>query len=325
MSVEALSPEEFETLLSPFLNSEKPVAVAVAVSGGPDSMALWYGLSRVDGLDLHPLMVDHGLRAESAEEATRVKEIIPNLKVLKWDHAGVEARVQEEARKARYDLMIAHCNALGIEQLFIAHHEDDQAETILFRFAKGSGLDGLAGMRERQEMDGVALCRPFLNISKARLIATCEAAEVSYLSDPSNGNEDYARVRLRRSREVLEEEGLSNKRLALTAKRIGRARTALERIADSVYSNAVLEINSNRIVLNLSILKTEPDEIILRCVLKAISTLRSAAEYAPRFEKVEALCDALLSEEGFRKRTLGGVVFEVEADGQRFSLMHEKP
>ena len=307
MSVTALKHEEFENLLHPF--SLKSKKCAVALSGGPDSMALGFLLvqwaSEV-GACVHLLHVDHALRAESAEEAQRIGEWVADWKgavvfhVLSWEHEGADARIQEEARNARYDLMIEYCKAHGIDTLFLAHHQDDQAETVLFRLAKGSGLDGLAGMRAQQDRGGVILCRPFLTVPKARLIATCEERGVPYLNDPSNENDDFARVRLRAAREVLEAEGLTNKRLAVTAKRVARARGALEEIANRVYEECVLFKNTNRIEFNIKRLLEQPDEIVLRCVLNGFSNLRVDAPYAPRFEKVEEIVSDLLRGGAFR-------------------------
>ena len=308
--------------------------VAVGLSGGPDSMALARLLSLIfehnpGSPPFHALSVDHGLRPESAAEAAQVGAWIkdwPGIHhaVLRWD-APSASRVQEDARHARYDLMAGYCRAQGIRHLFLAHHMDDQAETVLFRLAKGSGLDGLAGMRARQDYGDITFLRPLLDIPKARLLATCESLGLSFVRDPSNESENFARIRLRNSAGVLAQEGLTNKRLATTARRLDRARDALEKTADNAYKQIVIDKYTKRIVLNYKALREQPDEIGFRCLLKAIATLRPGEDYAPRMEKIEDLFYDLRSPEPFRKRTLGGLVFERDdKDGRLIIGAEEK-
>jgi tRNA(Ile)-lysidine synthase len=173
--------------------------------------------------------VDHGLRAESAEEARKVSGWIkdwPNVlhHVLVWEGEKPESRILEEARGKRYALIAEAMKQYGAKYLFVAHHRDDQAETFLIRLAKGSGLDGLAAMRPVQNMEsGITLLRPLLDVSKDDLILLCKENKIPYVDDPTNKNEDYLRPRLRAAHGVLAEEGLSAKRLGLTAKRLARA------------------------------------------------------------------------------------------------------
>lgn len=302
----------------------------MAVSGGPDSLALaWlaHEWAQEHGRIIHFLHVDHGLRAESAHESKALEASLSDWKnakfiSLKWEGAqDEEGRVQERARQARYDLMRGYCLEHGVKTLMLAHHMDDQAETLLFRLAKGSGLDGLSGMAEVSESKGLKIIRPLLNVAKEDLIAICEAAGLQYFEDPSNEDEKYARVRLREARAVLEQEGLSNKRLAVTAKRLRRAREALDVLAQEAYKKVVLYKDTNCIEFKFDVFIREPEELRLRLILRVLETLGLEKEYAPRMEKVEALVEALSDLQDFKKRTLGGVVFGVCESGTvlRFS------
>ncbi|MCB9983509.1 MAG: tRNA lysidine(34) synthetase TilS [Rhodospirillales bacterium] len=299
--------------------------IAVAVSGGPDSMALCrmlVGWAEKRRITVHALSVDHGLRTEAAEEAAQVGVWLadwPGVKhhILRWENPA-DTAIQEEARKARYRLMAEYCRVHDISCLFLAHHRDDQAETVLFRLAKGSGLDGLSGMQSVQAYDeNLSLVRPLLGWGKDDILTYCAAEHVPYVEDPSNENPDYARVRLRRARTVLEEEGLSAKRLSVTAQRLARARKALQELTLRVYKQATLKKDTKHIVLKLSDVIAQPEEIVLRCVLLGLADLRSGADYAPRMERIEALVSDLLTaqnrSEAFRKRTLGGVVFSCDS------------
>ncbi|MCB9975743.1 MAG: tRNA lysidine(34) synthetase TilS [Rhodospirillales bacterium] len=308
--------------------------VAVGVSGGPDSMALCHLLAQwVSGENglLHAFTVDHGLRPESEKEAWEVAERLsewPGVThhILRWDHEGevVDTRIQEAARTARYDLMRELMRELGVTHLFLAHHRDDQAETVLFRLAHGSGLDGLCGMAARQVFaEDFVLCRPLLGYSKADLIATCEERGLFYHRDPSNEAEAYARARMRGSMEVLAHEGLTPERLSVTAGRLARAKAALDEIAEHTREKAVIENLSGRAVLSLEVLRSVPAEIGLRVLLAVMGELVPPDPYGPRLERVETLFADLMKPEAFRKRTLSKIVFERKDKTQSIILTLE--
>ncbi len=325
--------QEFDDLLAalgPEISHESDLAVAV--SGGPDSVALAHMLSswgKAHKKTIHVLCVDHGLRPESALEAQSVVRRVSSwpyvrAQILKWEHAEVGSRIQEEARAARYGLMAAYCHAHNIKFLFLAHHQDDQAETLLFRLAKGSGLDGLAGMQNIQTYDDrLALVRPFLSWPKSVLLEYCQANGMDYFSDPANDSDLFARARLRKSFAVLEAEGLTASRLSVTAKRLARARDSLDFFAENIYEASTSKFNPKHIGLNFEVFKKYPEEILIRCVLKAMNILVPFTAYRPRLEKIEDLCGDLLKSDAFRKRTLGGVIFERDDDCKTLILTIE--
>lgn len=330
-----LGPGEFETLLamqpfSAFPAGEKPVAVGL--SGGPDSMALTWllsGWAARRGIAVHALTVDHGLRPESGEEAKQAGAWIKNWpgihhEILKWQSTPVKTGVQEQARFARYGLMGAYCRKQDIPALFLAHHRDDQAETVLFRLASGSGLDGLCAMSPVQDYEGIKFLRPFLDIPKVRLLSLCDTENLPYLQDPSNNSARYARARLRQARAVLEREGLTSKRLAQTARRLGRARKALDTLSHNLYQDSIKKIDTKQIVFNYEDLKKQPEELVFRVILKAVGEFRPETDYPPRMEKTEVLLADLMAPEPFRKRTLGGVIFERNDQEGLLILIREK-
>ncbi len=304
--------------------------IAVGVSGGADSMALCFALSQMPHCNIHALTVDHGLREDAAAEALHVAEQLSCLKnvkhhILKWKHKEKpNARVQELARFARYDLMQEYMRDQGIKYLFLGHHMDDQAETFLFRLAKGSGVDGLACMLDMQRMsDDFILCRPMLGVSKSEVIEFCRQQKIEFIDDPSNNSDDYARVRIRKSMGVLAAEGLTPKRLSVCAARHARARAALDKIASKAFDSNIMKINKERIVFNLSKLLSNPDEIILRVVIRAMNYLSDKDGYGARMDRVENLCYDLAMQKDFRKRTLGGIIFECDALNNLFILCVE--
>ena len=223
--------------------------VALAVSGGADSLALMHLAARWCALPGRAaskptiLTVDHGLRAGSAAEAAEVARLARGLGfehvLLRWEADKPKSNLQAAARAARYDLMAAHCHAAGIRVLVTAHHLEDQAETVLMRLGRGSGVDGLAAMPEAGAWAGIDLLRPLLDLSKVRLTATLEAAGLEWIEDPSNQNERFERVRVRRALARLESLGITADRLALTARRMRRARAALDAATSELLERAL--------------------------------------------------------------------------------------
>ena len=313
-----LSYDEFKSLMAPYMNMVAP-GCAVAVSGGPDSMALVYLLSKV--VPVKAVTVDHGLRPEAAAEAEQVGRWLsdfPNVEhhILTREIKGEAAsRIQEDARYDRYALMAEFCQSYNVEALCIAHHQEDQAETFLFRLAKGSGLDGLACMRDIQDMHGVMLLRPLLDVSKQRLVATCHVHNIPYVTDPSNQNEKFARVRLRQSADILAEEGLTPKRLGVTSKRLSRARDALDFYVEQAFQDIMKkESGADRIEFYAEDFDRLPEEITLRCLLKAYRVLLAQDyDYGPRMERLEDLHSRLRSDPAFKGATLGGCIVRRDA------------
>lgn len=183
--------------LGPFARDR---ACAVALSGGADSTAL--ALLAAGWGRPTALIVDHGLRPESGEEAGRAAERVRHLgipaTVLPLDGLPPGPGIARRARAARYDALTAACRRVGIADLLVAHHAGDQAETVLMRAERGSGGDGLAGMAAETVRDGVRLLRPLLRVPPARLRATLRTAGVGWEEDPTNRDAAYARVRARR-------------------------------------------------------------------------------------------------------------------------------
>lgn len=309
--------------------------IAVAVSGGPDSMALLAvacEYAKKHNIYLHALTVDHGLRLDAKGEADMVGEWVTAQKsklfhhdILTWEGGKPDSGIMEAARTARYDLMAKYCGAHNIPVLFVAHHQDDQAETFLIRLSKGSGLDGLVAMQEvRNFNEDLKILRPFLQTSKSELVEYCDSNGIPFASDPSNENVNYLRPRLRQSMAVLAEEGLTAKRLAVTASRLNRARRALEDITDSAYHACLLTQTAEDQSFDWLKLQACPEEIAFRVVQAAIENLREGADYNIRMDRLESLFESLWQDpQSFKPRTLGGFVISLHKKPQ-FVLVIEK-
>lgn len=306
---------EFAACLAPFKPSE---TVAVAFSGGPDSLALlllaaqWARKRR--GTRLVAFTVDHGLRAASAEEAKRAAHLAQDLnvphRILKWKAAKPESGIQAAARDARYSLLLDACRDAGAGDLLVAHHLEDQAETFLLRLARGSGVDGLAAMPQTRPLGegepAVRLVRPLLRISRARLLATVEKSGLEPIRDPSNENERFDRVKARKVLRLLAPLGLDAPRLARTAGHMARARAALEaETAALLRTHAVLS-PFGHVDMDAEALALAPAEIGLRG-LAAIMRVVCGSDYGPRMEALEAVHAAVRDGSLGRGRTLSGV------------------
>lgn len=286
-------------------------AIAAAVSGGGDSLALALLLNdwaAARGGKIIAFTVDHALRPGSGDEARRAGEILrgKNIahKILTWSGEKPATHIQEKARQARYDLLLAACRAQGCARLALAHNAEDQAETFWMRLAHGSGLDGLAGMAAARDAEGVTLLRPLLSFSRAELRATCAAYGVQWIDDPSNENEKFLRVRLRRFEDVLAAEGLTPERLSQTAQKLARAREALEFYTAQAFMDCVTVHPEAHAALDLARWREHPPEIQSRVLAKALQSVQPQ-DYPPGFDALEALRLDLLSP-SFRGRTLAG-------------------
>jgi tRNA(Ile)-lysidine synthase len=290
---------EAEALLAPLARFPQ---VALAVSGGPDSLALMHlavawRAERAGAPALTVLTVDHGLRQSSRREAELVGRMAEELDlphaVLNWKSSGPQApNLQARARAARYDLMAGFCHANGILALVTAHHLDDQAETFLMRLKRGSGLDGLAAIPERGEWAGIAVLRPLLDVPKSRLVATLDAAGIGFVSDPSNSDPRFERARVRASTNALTALGLTPEALALSARRLRRAREALDRAAQDFLATGSEISAAGYALIDRDALASAPEEIALRGLARLIGAV-GGSETPLRLVKLETLLTAL--------------------------------
>lgn len=311
--------EELDALLAPLATRRR---VALAVSGGPDSLALLdcvdrWRRRREAAPAVHVFTVDHGLRQSSGAEAAQVAAIaaargLPH-RALRWEGEKPSSGIEEAARAARYGLLVAAARDLGADCIVTAHHRDDQAETFLMRLGRSSSLTGLAGMRAARPLaDGIALLRPLLEMPKARLVATTAVAGLAPVEDETNSDQRLARGRLRALMPALAAGGITPEGLARTATRLGRADAALDHYAGALIASAVSVDPLAVARIDRAAMLGAPAEVRLR-VLARIIGLLGGADWPPRTEKLEALDGAIASGAKFR-RTLGGVVIDAGKD-----------
>ncbi|MBL8630152.1 MAG: tRNA lysidine(34) synthetase TilS [Rhodospirillaceae bacterium] len=303
-SAAPISARTFDDAMARF-NVADGAHIAVAVSGGADSMALALLASdwaKPRKIGVTALTVDHRLRSEAAAEARTVAAWMCARGIahetLIWD-AGAEVRhltrsAQDAARDARYGLLSAWARASGCRTLLLAHHADDQIETFFLRLSRGSGLQGLASMDAQSVMRGVQVLRPLLDFKKSDLIATCEASGQAWVEDPSNSNTKYARSRFRQARAMLAAEGLTPDRLLATITHLQRARAAIQLFVEVTAEAACTWAATGVATVSAKRLFASPDEISLR-VLSDVLRAAGGQVYGPRFERLERLHAKLMA------------------------------
>ncbi|WP_340109090.1 tRNA lysidine(34) synthetase TilS [Pikeienuella sp. HZG-20] len=296
--------ESFAALDKALVGASRPLGVAV--SGGGDSMALLHladRWARARGHALEVATVDHGLRAESAAEARLVGGVAGALgrrhEILEWRGWAGHGNLQAEARKARQRLLSDWAARRGLAAIALGHTMDDQAETVILRLGRGSGVDGLSAMAARAEAMGATWIRPLLGVRRAALRAWLRAADAPWIEDPSNEDARFDRVRARRSLSALAPLGVTAEGLAATAARMRGARDALDHAVASLAAEAARWGVCGDLHLTLAPLRAAPRELARR-LLRAGLTRAAGADYGPRAESEAQLLDAMLS------RRLGG-------------------
>ena len=320
-----LSAQDFEQLMAAIGLGHPRAPVAVAVSGGADSLALT--LLAAEWGEVTALVFDHGLRAGSDQEAQRVAAWLDQAGIrcvrLEWLGDKPGSDLQAAARTARYAALEGWCRENGIEYLLLGHHRDDQAETFLMRLVRGSGVDGLSAMAAvappLSRPDGPRLCRPLLAVPKARLEATLRARDQDWIEDPSNRDPAYLRTQVRRLLEQSEIEGLTAGRLSETAGRMAAVRSYLDQVTED-YLRLTTRFDPAGYVEMAKDFGRAVHPVIGLRAMGRILRLTAGADYQPRQARLERLYDDLRRPD-FQGATLGGCQLIVDPRGPRPALL----
>lgn len=288
---------------------DKPDHLAVAVSGGGDSLALlhlmaeWAAEERVK---LEAVTVNHGLRPEAAHEAQFVAEVSERIKVkhttLNWSGYKGTGNLQDAARRARYRLMADWAKTRGISTIALAHTADDQAETFFMRLARASGIDGLTGMQRRRVSDGITWVRPLLMQERFELRQYLRELREPWIDDPSNDDEAFERVKARRAMEELTKLGIDVHVVGRVMDHLGQVRSALDFATHDHALDCVFEEHGDLIIDRRRFAEGSP-EVNRRLVVAALRWIASA-DYGPRGMKLQEFLSAMMRG---RDATLHGV------------------
>ena len=299
-----------------FVPHGKPPVFGLAVSGGSDSLAMLHLMAEVAhqmACKVQAITIDHGLRAEAAEEAAYVGRICAGLGVahstVRWEHAEIFGNLMDQARRARYALIADWARAHGIGHVAVAHTMDDQAETVLMGLARAAGIDGLSGMRNAWREGGIAFTRPFLDVSRADLQSYLVRKRIAWIDDPSNTNGRYQRIKARRALAALAPVGITAERLARVASNLDFARSALTSYTATIATDLVAE-NAGGLQIRREQYSVQSFEVKRRVLIAALRWISSAA-YAPRADAVRNVEWAI---ETGKDSTLCGCRIRVKAD-----------
>ena len=322
-----LSPADIDALFAPFARAK---ALLIAVSGGPDSTALllmaaeWAKRRGRLGSRLRPSITGSGLEARTKRRRSlaSARGSRSGIAFLNGKARSPSTRLQERAREARYRLLVDYARAVGAEALLTAHHADDQAETVLFRLLRGSGVTGLRGMDVMTVRDGMTIGRPLMALRKRDLIAFVNARGAPFIDDPSNADPRFARTRLRALLARLGEEGLDAEALDRLARRAGETEEALAHLTAEVEARLGAEG-----ALDARALFAAPVAIARRILARRIAEAGGRDVSRLGLEKIEALAASLaeaLKERRAYGANVGGALVRLTAKG-RLTFVPEPP
>ncbi|MCF6306057.1 MAG: tRNA lysidine(34) synthetase TilS [Rhodobacteraceae bacterium] len=294
-------------MISPQLGPLPDAPLGVAVSGGGDSVALLM-LLHAAGHIIRAATVDHQLRPESTQEAADVAALcarhnIPH-QTLVWQTPDTRGNLQNQARKARRRLLADWARQQGLADIVLGHTQDDQAETLLMRLARGSGVDGLSGMAAQRCVAGLCWHRPMIALARDELREYLRQKAITWVEDPGNDDLKYDRIKARKALEVLEPLGLTVSRLAETADHLRRARSALETTVQELAQRSVTLSDAGELCIHLPDFRLAPREIQLRLLAAALRWV-ATARYRPRFNALAGLLETCLADQQ-KAKTLHG-------------------
>ena len=287
----------------------------VAVSGGPDSLALAF-LSKIysikKNLDTKFFIVDHKLRNGSTDEALKVKQILRkfriNVKILTWVGRKPNKNIQSISRNARYDLLFSKSRQLGINYILTGHQQGDLIENFFIRMLRGSGLKGLVSLDKKNKINNINLLRPLLDEKREDLEFLSNFVFNFYVKDPSNNNEKFQRIKVRRFIKNLKINGLESNKFVKTLQNLKSSNEVVNfYVRENLNKNTHYLKNENKLILNKNFF-LQPYEIVFRCLSNSIQMI-GGKYYSVRGKKTENLINKLQNNQAFRV-TLGGCIVE---------------
>ena len=308
------------------LNLTNKKKFVVAVSGGPDSLALaalTKAYTYFHKSKFFYILINHNIRRNSLQEAKKVKNLLKKkqikLKIIS-NKKKIERNIQSEARNIRYKLLSNFCLKKNTLSLITAHNLEDQVETFLIRLSRGSGLRGLSSMRPQSKINNkINLYRPLLDVKKEFLVKTSKIIFGKFVKDPSNKNLKYMRTKVRGLKKPLEKSGVEYEQIFKSIKNLSESRDSLDDFLKKEFDKIILKRNKE-ILINLKKFRNHNNEIKMAIINASIKKLRKNY-YDPRAKKVTNLIKTIDSK-GFKKSTLSGCIFFKK--GNNLCLKNEK-
>ena len=287
----------------------------VAVSGGPDSLALSY-LTKVYSINksikVKYFIIDHKLRENSSSETKFVKNLLRKLSIkliiLKWTGGKPANNIQSIARAKRYKLLANKAKKLKINHILLGHHNDDLIENFFIRFLRGSGLNGLVSFDEKSENEKLNLIRPLLKFSKQDLVYISKKVFGTFVTDPSNENDKFKRVKIRNLIKSLQLEGLNTDKFNLTIKNLKSASNSIKfYVNKNIINNSTIFSKKKMIFLNKDFFN-QPGEVVFRSLTEIIKII-GKKYYPVRGKKIDKIVELVKNNRPF-KTTLGNCIIK---------------
>ena len=295
------------------LDSLNKKSYVVAVSGGPDSLALvaltqFYKLYKRTKFQY--LLVDHKIRKNSHQEAKKVKNELKkrniSLKIF-VNKKKITKNIQAEARIARYDIISNYCKKNNIKTILTAHNLEDQVETFLIRLSRGSGLKGLSSMKQLSKINSqVNLFRPLLEVKKIFLIQISKKIFGKYIKDPSNKDDKYLRTKVRNLKKPLEKSGIKYEQIFKSIQNLSLSKSTLQEYLNMTFNETIKKKNGE-IQINIKKYKKLNNEIKIAVINQSIKKLKKNY-YDIRSKKVDNLIK-IINKNNFKQSALGGCIF----------------
>ena len=313
--------EELSLLYSNFknkLDKLKRKSYLVAVSGGPDSLAL-AALSKAYSFEkkttFNYVLVNHNIRSNSSKEAEKVKVLLKNfdikLNVLKNDFV-INKNIQGQARKVRYKMLNAYCMKKKIKTILTGHNLDDQVETFFIRLSRGSGLTGLSSMKPLSKLDKkIDLYRPLLDVKKSSLIKISKKIFKKYIIDPSNKDTKFLRTKIRNLKRPLMKSGINYDQIIKSINNLASSREVLDQYLEEIFKD-LIKVSKKQILIDYKQFKKLNLEVKMQVINKCIKVLKKNY-YNLRSKKVNFLLSTI-EKQSFKKATLGGCLFFKKKD-----------
>ena len=311
--------KDFKDLSSIFINFKNKLdllnkkSYTIAVSGGPDSLALaalTKAYSNIKKIKFKYVLVDHNIRKNSAKEAKQVKSLLKKNKInlnIILNKKKITKNIQSLARNRRYEILSNYCRKNKINTLITAHNLEDQVETFFIRLSRGSGLQGLSSMNYLSKIDNkVNLYRPLLDIKKKFLIKISKIVFGKYFKDPSNKNLKYLRTKVRKLKNPLEKSGIEYRQIIKSINNLASSKATLDDYLKKIFKETIKK-KRKEIFINFKKFKEHNKEIKIALINESIRRLKNNY-YNPRTKKVENLIKNL-ENTNFKKSTLGGCIF----------------
>ena len=287
----------------------------VAVSGGPDSLALAF-LSKIysiqKNLKVKFYIIDHKLRSESTNEAKYVKKILNkfqiNAEILFWQGIKPKSNIQSVARTKRFELLISKCKKLGVTNILLGHHQEDLIENFFIRILRGSGLKGLISLSRKTKLQNVTILRPLINQKKEDLVFISKKVFDFYVKDPTNNDEKFQRVRIRKLLKGLKNDGLDQKKFIKTIDNLKKSNDVVNYyVKKNLENNSFFSHTKKHLILNDKFFK-QPYEIVFRSLSDSLNFV-SKNYYSVRGKKIDKMIKDI-QKSSFSRITLGRCLIE---------------